>query len=188
MLLEPPPSPKGTYASSSSLACRRLRRLNAALRDRRSCRPPHQLLRNLPAEIENALPEAYLQCCSCTNASNWMPCRRVSDVVSPCMIRVAGPKKLATFLVERLGLFGSWHQFTSLPASVLNAREDGPSWCVNNCFNREFMQRLQLSSRVKPFIDSATAAATATGLPRARHTRARRRPCRQQRPRATARP
>lgn len=111
--------------------------------------------RNLPTEIERALPQAHNACCSCSGHRKGRPCRRISDVVSPCMLRTAGPAQIASFLTDRLGVFGVWFQEHPLPASVIDA--GGPSWCVNNCFNQRMLALLRNTS-VAPDLDRMLAA------------------------------
>ncbi len=111
--------------------------------------------RNLPTEIERALPLAHNACCSCSGSRRGRPCRHISDVVSPCMLRTAGPVQIASFLTDRLGVFGVWFQEHPLPASVIDA--GGPSWCVNNCFNQRLLALLRNTS-VAPDLDRILAA------------------------------
>jgi len=105
-------------------------------------RPPLQKVRNLPAEIARVLPLAHHECCTCSHTRK-LPCRQISDLMTPCMLRVAGAPSIASFLTEHLGMFGSWFEKNRMPASVLDAsRDDGISWCINNCFNKRFYKLL----------------------------------------------
>jgi len=108
-----------------------------------------QQLRNLPAEIEQALPAAHRQCCQCDGRSRVLPCRHARDLVSACMLRAAGASQIASFMIDRLGMFGSWFEVHPLPSSLLDAREEnGISWCMNNCFNHGVLRVLMASSSV----------------------------------------
>ena len=80
------------------------------------------------------------------------------DLVSPCMLRAAGPEQISHFMVERLGVFGSWYEQSPVPPSVLDAQADGPSWCINNCFNLLLLHHLRKSRRVNATIGAALAA------------------------------
>jgi hypothetical protein len=70
------------------------------------------------------------------------PCRLISHLWSSCMMTQAGPRAIASFLADRLGVFGLWMEMVKPPPAVLEAN-DGLSWCVNNCFNRGVLHLLR---------------------------------------------
>tara|TARA_B110001452_G_scaffold12427_1_gene10227 strand:- start:109 stop:816 length:708 start_codon:yes stop_codon:yes gene_type:complete len=130
--------------------------------------PRQQVLRNLPLELERALPEAHARCCRCggsgafddgrasTTQHRLLPCRHIRDVVSPCMLRAAGAAAVASFLIDTLGLFATWFEQHPLPAEVLDERNE-LSWCVNNCFNDDVLGRLLVARTVNVSLAAALA-------------------------------
>ena len=112
---------------------------------------------NLPDEIRSALPNAHRACCTCgANHSSakvlgdsWRdsagePCRDLKHLWSYCMRKHAGAEAIARFMVERLGMFGSWLEYQLAPIAIVNGHL-GYSWCINNCFNNRTLSLLSLA-------------------------------------------
>jgi hypothetical protein len=116
--------------------------------------PMPQTVLNLPDEIRKAFPGAHRACCACgaqkssakALSDSWRdssgePCRDLKHLWSYCMQKHESAQAIARFLVERLGMFGSWLEYQLVPLSIVNGHP-GYSWCINNCFNNRTLSLL----------------------------------------------
>ena len=117
--------------------------------------PMPQTVFNLPDEIRGAFPDAHRACCACgadrssakALGDSWRdsdgePCRDLKHLWSYCMQKHVGAEAIARFLVERMGLFGSWLEYQLAPLAIVNGHP-GYSWCINNCFNNRTISLLR---------------------------------------------
>jgi len=91
---------------------------------------------NLLTELSYAFPAAFAACCSCAAGATAHPCAlSLTSIWGPCFTQHgAPPAALATFAVERLGIFGIFgNEMDSVPDAALVA-EPRLSWVVNNAF------------------------------------------------------
>ena len=94
---------------------------------------------NLLEEAERTFPESFAACCACRAGSGrpreqGLPCLQLPDLWTSCFRRHASDAALASFFVERLGIFGLFgNEIESVPIGVLRA-DPRISWVVNNGF------------------------------------------------------
>ena len=106
---------------------------------------------NLLEELHAAFPAAAAACCSCSAATSATaadaqhhPCGRSLDQLwSGCFERHGvSPAQLATFVVERLGIFGLFgNEMDAVPDAALLA-EPRLSWVVNNAYRWKGARRV----------------------------------------------
>ena len=84
---------------------------------------------NFPDAIRTHLPAAAKACCGACGCAAMF----VRVLWSDCFLNAVGPRAVADFFVDKLGLWGTWWELMRPRVSVLNARDD-VAWCVNNCF------------------------------------------------------
>ena len=113
---------------------------------------PQRIL-SLPDAIQREMPEAHQACCTCHQnmstkalSDSWRrdagePCHDLKHLWSYCMVRAVGAGRIAAFLIEQLGMFGTWFEYQLPPISVVNGHH-GYSWCINNCFNNRTLSLL----------------------------------------------
>ena len=124
--------------------------------------PPLQQLRNLPVEIQRAMPAAHQKCCQCSKERKFLPCHTTYDLLSPCMLREEGVAKIASFMRENIKLFASWLEWTDRSSNaipfpaILDA--GALSWCVNNCFNKRVLDMLMATSSINSTFASVLAS------------------------------
>ena len=100
--------------------------------------------RNFIDLVEHHFPAAFAACCSChrssaTNEST--PCYALRHLWTPCFRAHAPSRRLADFLVERLGIFGIFgNEMDLVPDSVLRA-DSRLSWVVNNGYKWRASER-----------------------------------------------
>ena len=85
------------------------------------------------AAIKKYLPKVHHGCCSCNSElSLGRPCYDITDLFTPCVARHATAREVATFLTERLNVFGIAGNFVNkAPWSLFDA-DYRLSWIFNN--------------------------------------------------------
>lgn len=101
-------------------------------------------VRNYLDLIARELPRSHAMCCTCHaqsavhsrgGAEAVRPCYLIEDLWSACFRRYASDKDIATFLLEKLGIFGIFGNVISrIPVALLRA-DPRLSWVVNNAQN-----------------------------------------------------
>lgn len=89
-------------------------------------------IKNIVSEVQQHLPAGFQRCCNCTNGAK-EPCYHISSLWSTCMRSHESDRKIMTFLVEHLGVFGTYSDyFKTMPRELFDVDERF-AWCVNNC-------------------------------------------------------
>ena len=106
---------------------------------------------NLLDELHATFPAAAAACCRCATGEQHHPCARSLDQLWGGCFQRHGVRnaQLATFVVERLGIFGLFgNEMDAVPDAALLA-EPRLSWVVNNAYRWRGAKRISNSIRLQ---------------------------------------